>query len=353
MPEQPSRPAANEPGKTDASSNDRAIAEIATILRENRRFVVCTHVRPDGDAVGSTAAMYHYLKAKGKEVQVYFRGPVQENLHRFLTNGTNRHDEPYPADFPAEVTLCLDSAAPDRIVENFLELARGRIVNIDHHYANPGFGSVNWVDSDYASVGEMIASLFETDPDPAIWTRPIASALFLAVATDTGSFRFPNTTAKSFHIAARLVERGADPAEVASSVWAERKMETMRIASTALSRMRFELDGRLVWSEITQDLFRANGGEENEPDNLTSELRSIRGTEVALLLRETHEGTARGSLRSSDKVDVSIIAEELGGGGHPRAAGFEIQTPYGQVRDKILNTVCEGVRRQIGPPSAC
>jgi bifunctional oligoribonuclease and PAP phosphatase NrnA len=182
---------------------------------------------------------------------------------------------------------------------------------------------------------------------PAIWTTRIASCLYLAIMTDTGGFRYGNTTANSLRVAASLVEKGANPEALATAVWRNRKIETLRLIAEVMKNLHFELDGRLVWAEITQDLFRRNGGEENEPDNLTSDLRSIRGVEVALLVREMADGGARASLRSAAVIDVSRIAAELGGGGHTRAAGCETRRPYGEALPHMVETVIRRSREQF------
>ncbi|HUT24483.1 MAG TPA: DHH family phosphoesterase [Sumerlaeia bacterium] len=337
------------PPPREFASTEEAVSEIRTALRDSRRVLICGHVRPDGDCVGSMTAMYRYLCGQGKEARLFFHGPMQANLRGALPEGEGPADD-FPADYAPDVTLCLDCGDAERISEDFSQKAQGAIVNIDHHHANTRFGRLNWVDPRFAAVGEMLCRLVE--PDPGAWTPEIANALYLALMSDTGGFRFVNTTPETFRAAAMLAERGADPAAAATLVWGNRNIETVRIVAAVMNRMRFELGGRLVWSEITQETCRQHGGEENEPDNLGNELRTIEGVEVALLVRETREGTARGSMRSGEGgVDVSRIAASLGGGGHPAAAGFEVKEPFATARDRIVEAVIEGVRAQVGKRS--
>lgn len=335
-------------GATEFASSEEAVAAILELIDGARRILICGHVRADGDCVGSMAAMFEYLRARGKDVRLFFRGSLQEVFLAFLPEGQKPGGE-FPGDYDPDLTLCLDTAGADRVIEGFEELAQGTVVNIDHHPDNTRYGHHNWIGPHYASVGEMLYDLFEADPEA--WSAAVARGLYLAVMSDTGGFRFGNTTARSLEKAARLVERGADPAAIASAVWGSRRIESVRIAAGVLGAMRFELDGRLVWSEATQELLRANGGEANEPDGLSGELRGIRGVEVALLLRETAQNTARASLRSSGRVDVNTIAAKLGGGGHRAAAGLELREPYAQARQRILDTVIEEVRKQLSEGS--
>jgi len=323
-----------------------AVSEIGALLRDssNQRFLICGHVRPDGDCMGSVTAMGRYLAGLGKDVRFFFRGPVQENLLGLLPDEKAPSSD-FPEDFEADVTVCVDSADTDRIVEGFLEKARGTIVNIDHHVSNTLYGDLNWVDAKAAAAGEMLCHFF--DADPMEWTPEIASALYFAIQTDTGGFRYRNTTAATFQAAARLVEKGADPAALAEIAYGGKKLGVVRITAEVLSNLHFELDGRMVWAEITQDLFGRNGGEENDPENLSGDLRGIEGVEVAVLLREKSDGTTRASFRSDGKVDVGTIAGLLGGGGHRAASGLDLNEEYEAAKPRIIETVRCQAEKQL------
>ena len=166
------------------------------------------------------------------------------------------HEEVFPDAYEADVTLCLDCGSEDRIIADFQP--HGIVINIDHHHGNTRFGHMNWIGAKYAAVGEMVYLLIESDP--TVWTPEIASCLYLALVTDTGAFRYANTTANSFRVAARLVEEGADPSGIADKVWGNRKMESVLIAAGVWNNLHFEFNGKFVWSEITKALFQENGG---------------------------------------------------------------------------------------------
>lgn len=328
------------------TETSQIVAEILQALQGANRVLICGHVRADGDCIGSMAALFAYLRASGKQARLFFRGPVQEAYLPYLPEGQSA-DGDFPADYEPDATLCLDASSADRIVADFPAWAQGTIVNIDHHGDNTRYGALNWVDARYAAVGEMVCELLEAASD-CDWTPAMAEALYMAIATDTGGFRYGNTTARALAAAARLVERGAAPARVAQAAWGNRSVETLRILASVLGGARFALGGRLAWAELRQDVLARNGGEASEPDNLSGELRAIRGVEVALLLRETPEGTVRASLRSAGVVDVAAIAARLGGGGHRAAAGVELDAPYAEGLERILEAVERGVREQLG-----
>jgi phosphoesterase RecJ-like protein len=324
----------------------QAVPAMRALLGEARRVLICGHIRADGDCVGCMRALHDFLTAQGKEVRLFYRGPVQEALLAFLPEGV-RSDSEFPTAFEADVTVCLDASNTERIVDDFDKLVRGTVLNIDHHADNPLYGEHNWVSASYAATGEMVFALIGVDS--GAWTPAMAAALYLAIATDTGGFRYANTTAETLETAGRLVRLGADAHGIARSVWGERSMESVRIGAAALAGMRFELDGRLVWSEITQELYRLHGGEENEPDNLSGELRAIRGVEVGVLIRESAEGEARVSVRASRAVDAGAIAAALGGGGHRGAAGATMRgMSYAEGRQKIIDAVVRLAGEQLG-----
>lgn len=337
------RPAQNP--MQDAGGAPQVVGQIARQLDRARAVLICGHVRADGDCIGSMTAMHELLRARGKEVRVFFRGPVLDCLLGFLPQGT-APDGAFPDDFDADVTLCVDAADPERIVEGFLGKAPGEVVNIDHHRTNPAYGALNWVDSAACAVGEMLCLLVDAFGAKA-WAPRIAEALYLAIATDTGGFRFGNTSAAALRAAAMLVERGADPHAVATAVWENRSIESLRIETAVMNGLQLECGGRLAWAVLRQDTLQTNGGEANEPDNLASQLRAVQGVEVAVLIRETSEGRARASFRSRGNIDVSEIAARLGGGGHPAAAGADGPGDFERGSEAILDAA-----RQAMPANA-
>ncbi|HBF34219.1 TPA: hypothetical protein DDW35_06610 [Candidatus Sumerlaeota bacterium] len=333
------------PDKYRFTNDAEAIKELLAFLKnpQYQRIVVCGHVRPDGDCIGSMMAMYHYLQGLGKEVRIFARHMQMENLLAFLPDGQAPAEE-YPTDFAADATVVLDISDPKRVVADFVDVTDRPMVCIDHHATHQPFADLCWVDEHAAATGELLFRLF--DADNAL-TPEIASCLYVALISDTGGFRFGNTSSSALAAAATLVSAGAKPAELAGKVWGNVPRETVEISAHVFSHLHFEMDGAFVWAEITQDIFNAHGGEKNDPDNLSGEMRSIKGVQVALLLREGADGSARGSLRSSGKADVSKIVAPLGGGGHRAASGLEIPGPYAESSQKILAMTRSGLLAQL------
>lgn len=334
------------PRGTEFASSHEAIPAILQMLDKAQRILICGHVRPDGDCIGCLVAADAFLRARGKDTRIFFRGPLQHILVPFLPEGVASGDT-MPVDFQPDLTLCLDVSSANRIIEDFDLYPHRTILNIDHHLDNTRYGDWNWVEASAAAAGEIVFHLLEAAGPGAI-TPEIATALYLAVMTDTGGFRYGNTTAETFSVAQRLVQLGAQPAVVARAVWENRSRDTLKQASTVLANLRFRLGGQLVWGELTQEVLSANGGEAQEPDGLSGEMRGIQGVEVAILLREAPDGSARVSLRSTGRVNVSAIAATLGGGGHVAAAGAEVPGPYAKARHRVVETVCRQAAAQLG-----
>jgi bifunctional oligoribonuclease and PAP phosphatase NrnA len=329
---------------SDKKQNFSTAAEASPVIFETlsnaKRVLICGHIRPDGDCLGSMTAMGLLLRALGKVVDYYYLGPVQSAFHDLAPAAAK---ETFPEGFEADVTLCLDSSGTNRFGEDFEP--RGVVVNIDHHHDNSAYGDINWIGPQFAATGHMLVDFVEIAA-PQSWTPQIANALYLALATDTGGFRFSNTTAKVFDAASLLVSQGASPECVANAVWGSRSRESLNIEAAVLGSISFECQGRLAWAEERWKMIEENGGEINEPDNLSSAIRGIRGVEIAILFRETSEGHLRASLRSRGDIDVSAIAHQFGGGGHPAAAGLTIEEPFDEARDKIVAAAVEAMEKE-------
>jgi phosphoesterase RecJ-like protein len=310
-----------------------AISAICRAITSHRRFLICGHVRPDGDCLGSQLGTYHILTALGKEAHLYNAGPILEH-YQFLP-GLERIRPTLEQTYRPEVSIFVDCGAINRVAEDFQP--EGIIINIDHHYSNLGFGDINYIDETASAVGEQI---FQVAKHLSMKLTPdIATCLYLAILADTGSFRYPNTSDQTLEVAAELVRCGAAPHLIAREYYENRKPESVKLANKVMANLHFAYDGQLVWSEITQQMYESAGGEENEPEGLVSELRSIKGVQVAILFHELPEGGLRAGLRSKGTVDVSRVAKEFNGGGHPNASGIYIRGDYDRLKTQILEAM--------------
>jgi phosphoesterase RecJ-like protein len=314
--------------------------ELLQRLRDGRRFLLVLHVRPDGDSIGSTLALARALRRMGKEAVVVRADAIPANL-AFLAGAADACT-PEQVEGEFDAAIFLDCAGLDRIGSAVEAVRRCRsILNVDHHPSNPRFGDVNVIDPEAAAVGEMTAEIIRglgvgLDPE-------MAEALFTAVATDTGSFRFESTRPATYRLAAELCEHGARPSEVAARVWDNRPLAALRLIGLMLSGIRTGLGGAYAWAEVDREMLERAGAGEDEVEGLVNYPRSVAGVEVAALLAATTPGEVRVSLRSNRRVDVSRLAARFGGGGHARAAGCTLKGDLASARETLLRAVEEAL----------
>jgi len=220
----------------------------------------------------------------------------------------------------------------------------GTLINIDHHLSNTGYGHLVYCDTAAAAVGELMANVIQSMRVP--FDREIAQCLLTAVVTDTGSFRFSNTTARTLRLAAHLVDAGASVSEIVERVYETRSAAGLRLLGMALAGLRLSADGRIAWTAVTPEMLAASGAAPEETGGITNWLRQIRGVQVALLFEVTPDGVRVG-IRSRNGVAANVIAEAFGGGGHQGAAGFTGTQPLEQM---IAATLAEAEKqlRQTG-----
>jgi len=302
------------------------------------RILVTTHRNPDGDAIGSAIAMILALEAMNKEVYGYCAGPLLAHFLDFPHIDKLHHT--LPTQHPFDMTIVLDCGELERVAEDFSPA--GYTINIDHHQTNPLYGDLNWVDPRAAATGEMVFALLHTLG--AQMTAGIAHALYLAIVTDTGSFRYANTRAETFHLAGHLMNVGAEPDEAARLYWDNNSPESMRLRGEALARMQLAADGGIAWSQLTAAQLATHGGPVNEPEGLSSQLRGIRGVEVGVLFTEVQGEGVRISFRSHGRLDVAAVARQFAGGGHRAAAGAFVRAELEALRPRVLDALAHALR---------
>lgn len=305
--------------------------ELAEILRNEDRFLIVSHRRPDGDCLGSATALLAGLRAMNKVVAAYNVSGVPRIL-RFLPLAEEVHDR--LPEWTPSVTIFVDCGSADRVDVGFRGF--GKIINIDHHATNDEFGDLNYIDLSATAVGEQVYHLLRA-LDVAI-SREMAMALYTSVAADTGNFRYQNTTRAAFLLAAELVELGAVPSYVCQNLYESKTPEEITLIGRCLSRLTYECGGRLVWSELRWSDYADVGGAHHEPEGLSSDIRGIDGVELSILFQETRDGALRASFRSKGLVDCTAIAEPLGGGGHPAASGYSsgAEVDFNAERERIV-----------------
>lgn len=319
-------------------------AETLAFLREADDVMIVSHLRPDADCVGSQVALALGLEQLGKRVWLYNSTGLMGKLA--WVEGAERIRQTMPPWTP-QATVYVDCAANHRVAANFVPV--GRTLNIDHHITNECFAERNYIEADAAAVGEQAFRILKALG--ATITVPIASACYLAVMGDTGCFRFPNTNAATFRLAAELCEWGADPGLLAQYYYENRHMGELVLSGKAYSRLKLEAGGLLAWSELRKEDIATAGGDAAEPDGLVNELRGIDGVEVGLLFFEMPGGGVRAGLRGKGRVNCAAIAATCGGGGHFNASGCAMESvPFEEGRAKLLAeaiAACEAYARTL------
>ncbi|MBV9492325.1 MAG: bifunctional oligoribonuclease/PAP phosphatase NrnA [Verrucomicrobia bacterium] len=312
-----------------------SLATVREALVSSNRILLLSHVRPDGDAIGSQIALALSLRALGKDVKTWNEDGCPGNL-RFLEGSALV--EPPPAEAEGfDTVVCLDTASKERVGRCLDSIAAAnQWINIDHHSSNPGYGDISFIDAAAAATGEIIYDLLVTQDLPI----PVASAaaLYVAISTDTGSFRYPNVTARTFATAADLLKRGVDAGAVCLRLYESYPRRRAVLLGELLTHARFESKAAAF---ILDNATKARLGILPEDvDGLIDAIRCVDTVKVAAFFEELADGRVRVSIRSKDpQVDVSTICHEYGGGGHRLAAGARIRGEFPKVVDSVLQRI--------------
>ena len=313
-------------------------AQIGAALREHQRFAVLSHVRPDGDALGSQLALALSLQQIGKEVTVWNEDGLLDK-YNFLPGGERIVQPRAPQDF--DVAIALDTATQNRLGTAGESVRSAKLwINIDHHPSNPGYGDLVYIDSISPATGQILFELIKAEKLPM--NAAIAENLFVAISTDTGSFQYSNTTARTFEIGAALVECGVDVGRVSQLLYENHPRRRTELLRELLDTMRFEAGGKIASFSLSLKVAADLGVKPEDNEGLIDHLRAIRGVIVAVFFEELPDGKVRVSMRSkSDDADVCAICQKFGGGGHKLAAGARVRGTLAEVEEKILRAICD------------
>lgn len=300
--------------------------------------MLTTHVNADGDGAGSEAAVAHVLRRLGGAPAIVNPTPFPES-YRFLLDDLPAFTPAEPAGRAAlekaELLLVLDTAEPSRIGALVGELERRRVSVLDHHPPEgPPLGEPAVRDAAACATGELVYDLLNGAGVELL--RPEARGIYVAVATDTGSFRFSNTTPRAHAIAARCIEAGVDPEAMYRRLFAQYTPEGLELLRRALGTLRTDPTLPISWIHLRREDVEASGAGPEDADGIVEFARRLRGTEVAVLFRELHDGRCKISLRSNGPADVAAVASAFGGGGHTKAAGAVLNRPPEEAEREVL-----------------
>lgn len=314
------------------------LARIAEALRAGERFVLSSHVRPDGDSIGSQLALAHALDALGKTVRIVNRDPPPQYLRALP--GADRIEVAGTAGGGFDAAVVLECGTLERTEVGGLD--RQPVINVDHHAGNAMYGALNWFDPTAAACAEMVHDLVAALG--VALTPDIGAALYAGILTDTGSFRHANITARTFETCRNAAAAGVDAAALAAAIYQNSSLGKLRLTGRLLNGMRLEADGRVAVLRIDEALLRETGCPPDDLEGVVNLPLAARGVEAAVLLRE-QDGKVRVSLRSKGRVDVRAVAAAFGGGGHRNAAGCTLEEPAPGDEPRLLARAAAAVER--------
>jgi phosphoesterase RecJ-like protein len=313
-------------------------AELIDLLRDGRRFVVASHSRPDGDAIGSAMALALALRALGKQATVVTDAipPV------FL--------QPFPDVAGIQITPEINDTFDAALIMECSELKRtgvsgldkSPVMNIDHHPGNTAYGAINWVDESAAACGELVFTLVEALGAPL--TADIATHIYLAILTDTGSFHFSHLSARTYEIARRCVEAGANPEWIARTHYDSNSLARVRVFGAVMNSMVILEEGRVALLAITRKVMDDLGATNDDLEGLINFPLTVKDIEAVAFFKEVGDGDWRVSLRSKGNVNTGAIARQFGGGGHTNASGCSAKGALEDVNRQFAQLLGDAIR---------
>ena len=315
-------------------------SELVDRIKHGQRFVIASHQRPDGDAIGSSMAMALALKAIGKEATVVTDAIPPVFLQPFPGVDTIRITPEITDSFDA--ALIMECSELSRTGVSGLD--RSPVMNVDHHPGNTGYGAINWVDESAAACGEMAYSLIEAIGAPL--TSDVATHVYLAILTDTGSFHFSHLSPRTYEIARRCVEAGADPRWIARTHYDSNSLARVRIFGAVMNGMVIVDEGRVALLSITREKMADLGGTNDDLEGLINFPLTVKDIEAVAFFKEIGDGDWRVSMRSKGNVDTGRIAREHGGGGHTNASGCAASGALDDVYKQFGELLTEAIRNK-------
>lgn len=311
--------------------------KIIDTVKNEDKFDLISHMLPDGDSIGSLVAMEMGLRSLGKEVTSFTPGRIPQK-YRFLKGTEEVKHEVFLQD-PRITIIVLDSSDLDRL-GIFKEAVSGKekIINIDHHVTNQRFGSLDYVNSSAAATGEIVYHILE-ELEVEI-SRDIAEALYVAISTDTGSFKYENTTANTHRVIANLLKKGVNPGLLSQKIFDERPLSFYILLKEALSSLELYQDRKVAVMTISKDIRERSGATTDDLEGIVNYTRNIEDIELGILFYVEGENEVKVGFRSR-LLDVSVLAGRLNGGGHARAAGCRLYGDYETVKKKVMKEAFE------------
>jgi len=318
------------------------VKDIVNFIKSHKRFLITSHINLDGDSIGAQLSLRKALLKLGKRVEIWDESPVPE-IYRFLPDWKFIRQTP-PEELEFDGIFILDCGDIER-VGNILKNVKSykALINIDHHMSNQSFGDLNWVDIGMSSTSEMIFYIveelnIEIDPE-------IATYIYVGILTDTGSFRFANTTSSCFLVASKLISYGVKPKEIAEAIFYKISFKRLKLLGLVLANSKLTEDGIIIYSDVTKKMLDETKTDISDTEDFVNFLKFVEGAKVAVLFKEAENNLVRVSLRSKGDINVSQIAKIFGGGGHFNAAGCTVSGEFNEVKRRVLEVIKNNVKK--------
>ena len=313
------------------------LSQVVELIENKQNFGITTHIKPDGDGVGSSLGLCWLLKSLGKSAEVIVRGDIPLAYRNLPGADEIRNIEKVDKEYDAVFVIeCSDLQRPgiDGLEEQFT-------VNIDHHATSEHFGTVNWIDSTASAVGEMVYNLVKAIGGRV--TKEIAECVYMALVTDTGSFHFSNTTDRTLKVASELIKAGARPAEISEAVYSNYPWSRIELMRQVLATVKRDESGKVASLRQTLKMREEAGAVDGDNNGFVNIPLASREILASIYMREVGENVYRVSLRSKGDIDVAKVAERWGGGGHRNAAGLRIEGDWDDAEQELVEAVRDAV----------
>ena len=328
-----------------AGTDLEPLRRIRDEILARHRFLITSHLKPDGDSIGSQVALAYALRALGKDVRVINCDPAPPGLQPFPGVGDIDIASQADGEFDAAIVLECSELARTGVAG----LERFFVINIDHHPGNAMYGAVNWFEAGAAACGEMVFDVIRSLDVP--FSREMAMHVYVAILTDTGSFHYSSLSPRTFDICRQVLEAGADPVWIARTVYDSNTIGRIRLSSAVLSTLEIDPTGRLATIRLDREMARATGGSYDDLEGLINEPLTVKAIQAVAFFKEWEPGVYRVSFRSKGEIDVRGVAQQFGGGGHRNAAGCTVDGELAAVCAKVVPLVLAAIDR-AAPPKA-
>jgi bifunctional oligoribonuclease and PAP phosphatase NrnA len=322
------------------------LEKIASILKSEDDFLVVTHINPDGDAIGSLLGMHLALTEMGKHSKALCADKFPA-IYNFLPGHEQVVTDLKGIAHQPQFILAVDAAEENRISGDLSDIRnRAKLINIDHHETNPGFGDINCVQPAATSTAEIVHEIIKGAGYKL--STDVAKCLYTGLVTDTGGFRFAGVNSRTLRLGAEMLAAGFESYDVIRPLYEEYPIRRIYLERLLLERIEFFLDGKLIISTLYSEDFQKFGADMSETESLVNRLRESKGVLAGILFTTMPDNVVRVSFRSKDSLNVSAIAKSLGGGGHSHAAGLKSTLPLQELKERIVQAVSQALDQQPG-----